>query len=499
MGTWSRGEQENVRGAAYLALAEGGSIDMQKPTMRALLGVFGVVAVAACTLSAPTQGVVTTSGAATRAAGTTSPSSAVPSPGTTDPTASSSAAVAASGDTTTHDGAGAAPLLAASTVAPAAALADVAAATHAMAAPEIAHAGKLAHFHDALRALEAQERKAHVRILWLGDSHAQADFWTGGVRTALQKRFGNAGPGFVHLGMKGYRHDDIDVEVDGGWRMRPRQPSTVAPFGDGAFGLGGILHAGFSGKRAASLRLTDASLAGKPLTWDVCYKAGLASDDFAISLGDAHRERIKSPTVDEALHHLEFANTGLAKLDISIRDGRPDFCGVRIEVDPQKHPGVVLDNVGINGARYATALAWNEAAWAKEVARHPPDLFVFEFGGNEASDPVVKPAEYEKNTRALILRGKRIRREASCLVVGPADRVDAEARIPPINDAMRRAALAEGCMFWDTHAVMGGKGSLTRWRDEKKASPDGVHLMPRGYSELAALLTADLLAGYRRP
>ena len=50
-----------------------------------------------------------------------------------------------------------------------------------------------------------------------------------------------------------------------------------------------------------------------------------------------------------------------------------------VETDPAQGPGVVLDNLGINGARYGTALAWNEQAWAEAVKRRPPpELFVFE-------------------------------------------------------------------------------------------------------------------------
>ncbi len=31
---------------------------------------------------------------------------------------------------------------------------------------------------------------------------------------------------------------------------------------------------------------------------------------------------------------------------------------------------MVLDNLGINGARYGTALAWNEAAWTQEKSKN---------------------------------------------------------------------------------------------------------------------------------
>ena len=69
------------------------------------------------------------------------------------------------------------------------------------------------------------------RIAWLGDSHGASDYWSGALRTALQKRFGNGGVGFVHLGYRGYRHDGVKLTVDGRWKMYPRGPSTVVATG----------------------------------------------------------------------------------------------------------------------------------------------------------------------------------------------------------------------------------------------------------------------------
>jgi len=177
-------------------------------------------------------------------------------------------------------------------------------------------------------------------------------------------------------------------------------------------------------------------------------------------------------------------------------NGRSDFCGVVIETDPAEHPGVVLDNLGINGARYGTALAWNEAAWAEEVKRRDPELFIFEYGGNEAGDGIIKPREYRQQALELIARAKRIQPGAACLVIGPADRADAESKIPPIRNVIREAAAEAECQFWDTYDKMGGRGSLRTWRDDDRAAPDGVHLRPKGYAELGALLLSDLMAGY---
>jgi hypothetical protein len=51
-------------------------------------------------------------------------------------------------------------------------------------------------FLQKLRALEAGLRP-RVSVVHIGDSHIQADWFTGYVRRALQRRFGRAGRGLV--------------------------------------------------------------------------------------------------------------------------------------------------------------------------------------------------------------------------------------------------------------------------------------------------------------
>lgn len=358
--------------------------------------------------------------------------------------------------------------------------------------------GPFTALHGALRELERRRLGRHARIVWLGDSHAQADFWTGGVRRALQRRFGNAGPGFVHLGMKSYRHDNVDLEVQGGWRMRPKQPSTIDKVDDGRFGLGGVTHTGFSGPRLATVTLDDAEHDARRVGWDLCVKATGERDRFVLSLGAGNEEISPKRGADGALAHLLRETSGRHRLSVRVVAGAPEFCGVYASTDPSEHPGVLVDTLGINGARYATALAWDEAAWAAELGRRPTDLVVLEYGGNEASDGTLRPETYRKNAVDLVARVRRAAPDAGCLVIGPADRADRETAIPPIVNALRHAADQAGCAFWDTWSKMGGRGSLARWRDDKKAAPDGIHLLPRGYAELGALLVEDLLAGYSR-
>lgn len=357
-----------------------------------------------------------------------------------------------------------------------------------------AHQGPLAHFHDALADLAQKRRSEHVRIMWLGDSHAQADFWPDAIRRGLQNRFGNGGLGFLHVGMDGYRHAGIRFDIKGKWRMRPKMPSTTKPWAGGALGLGGILHAGFAGNRVVTMELTDDRLAGKKLKLDLCYRHGLDADRFELEIGDQPPEVFeRGAGVQGRLEHIERSVTAPAAIKLRVKDGRPDFCGLVIETDAADGAGVVLDTLGINGARYATALAWDEVSWAREVKRRPPELFIFEYGGNEAGDGIIKPEKYRAEAIELMARAKRIVPEASCLVIGPSDRVDAEQRIPPVVAVLESAAAEAGCAFWNTYQIMGGKGSLRLWRDTDRAADDGVHLKPKGYAEVGALLLADMM------
>jgi lysophospholipase L1-like esterase len=250
------------------------------------------------------------------------------------------------------------------------------------------------------------------------------------------------------------------------------------------------------------MTMTDPALAAGPLSWDVCYKLGSPRDEMKLSLSGLPDSVIKAKAGEPlgTLHHLGLQSTGprptLSALPLG---GQAQLCGVTIETDPAAHPGVVLDTLGINGARLTTPLAWDEAAWVAELGRRPPALVILEYGTNECGDTVVDPARYLANLRALVGRVRKASPACDCAVLAPTDRADTPDRTPQVRDALRDAAQATGCMFWDTYTVMGGKGAIAAWREETppRAAPDGVHLLARGYRELGEKLAADLLASYR--
>jgi len=359
----------------------------------------------------------------------------------------------------------------------------------------------LATFYAALRDLSGGARKKHVRVMWLGDSHGAADFWSGNLRAALQKRFGNGGPGFVHAGLRDYRHDGLKVALESKtkWRTRPKNPATRSVTGDGVFGLGGIMLLGSPDMPKPSIMITDPD-APQGLTWDLCYRMTTPNDELQIAAAGAKDIVVKATTEPAAapLSHAVITSEGPATWSVKVAKGFPELCGVVVEADPQTHPGVVLDTLGINGARFATPLAWNEAAWTAELTRRMPELVVLEYGTNELSDSPVRPAMFTDQIRAVMARIRKVRPDVDCIALAPTDRADTEERLPLVRDAIREGAMESGCAFWDTYAIMGGPGSIRTWASETppRAAKDGVHLSWRGYRELGTKLAEDILRGF---
>jgi lysophospholipase L1-like esterase len=360
---------------------------------------------------------------------------------------------------------------------------------------------ELDRFYAALRELDKHTRTEHVRVAWLGDSHGASDFWSGALRTALQKRFGNGGPGFVHIGAKGYRHDGVKTDIGGKWRPRPKGASTVIPSADGVFGLGGFLTIGQEASPHETFKLLVQDPPLPPaLSWDLCYKPASKNDAIEVKVDGVTVANL--PAKGDArgsLYHKVFASKGAdPTVSVATRGGFPELCGLVIETDPKTAPGVVLDELGINGARLATILAWNQASWVSELARRAPALVILEYGTNESGDYKIDNAVYVAHLTDVMARVHQASAKTDCLVLAPTDRADTRERTPLVRDALEQAAKAAGCGFWDTYKVMGGKGSIVAWRAENppKAAGDGVHLTMKGYRELGDKLAADVLGAY---
>jgi lysophospholipase L1-like esterase len=358
----------------------------------------------------------------------------------------------------------------------------------------------LGHFYAALAGLEAKKRTDAVRVVWFGDSHTAADYLTGAVRRRLGVRFGAGGPGFVRVGASPYRHDGVRVLRDGKWKISPEPPARRTLEGDGVFGLGGLLCLPTSKEARVEIRVDPKRIHGS-IRYGLVYQAK-AGASFRLTIGK------KQETIDARTPAEKVSETGMVALhregapgetfEIGLPIGEVRFAGLVAE---GSEPGVVLDTIGIDGARVGTVLAWNADAFAKDIAARRPELAVIAFGTNEAFD-TRSPDAIVGEIGEVVARVRRGAPNADCLVVGPPDAAQPDLtslpRVQEMDAAERRAADLSGCAYFSLFETMGGAGGFVSWMRETPplARADRIHLTPAGYERLGDALASTLVEGY---
>jgi lysophospholipase L1-like esterase len=357
----------------------------------------------------------------------------------------------------------------------------------------------LTTFWTQLRQLTEHQRSDHVRVLWLGDSHTAADFWVHPVRKALGEIAGRGGPGYLQIGLGVYRHGAATVESTGKWAMVPRAPSYfVGPQGDATFGLAGVRTVPKTGASEATVRVAKGALRGRVL-WKIIYRLPDAGSRFSVRLdpGETHEVRSGMGTpLDSGLFSLALESEATATLRVGHAQGEPQLFGVIAE---GSEPGLVIDTLGINGARVATTLTWDQAHFVAQVKQRNPALVVLAYGTNEIGDALA-PWRYAAQYDALLARLRDAVPNVACLILGPPERALADWSGDPreieIEQVQRQVANQHGCAFFSTIDAMGGPGSLQRWAfaSPPLAQKDRVHLTPHGYETLGDALARSLLA-----
>jgi lysophospholipase L1-like esterase len=184
-------------------------------------------------------------------------------------------------------------------------------------------------------------------------------------------------------------------------------------------------------------------------------------------------------------------------------DGRVKLYGVAVE---REAPGVILDTLGINGARAASQLSWDEALYQEHLRRRAPDLVVLAYGTNESGDDNQPIQRYEADLRQVVERMQRTVPTASCLLVGPSDRpvlardgtAAPRARTFDVIAVQRRVARDYGCGFFDLVAFGGGPLHMLQWSAASPAwgASDRIHFTRRAYDRLGQVIANALVAGY---
>ncbi len=363
--------------------------------------------------------------------------------------------------------------------------------------------GALNAFYAALWRVERDQSPNVVRIVHYGDSPTTADLITGDIRMLLQKRFGDAGPGFTLIDKPWawYQHQGVKISGDG-WQIDPA--SRFISY-NGLFGLGGV---SFIGETGAYDEIAYGGTG--PSEFEVWYLAqpdGGQIDVLADGTSIGQIDTASAPDDPKsaafaALH----APAPVNKLEIHVTSGRVRLFGVSAE---KPGPGVVYDSLGLNGASISVfTRMFNREHWTEELRHRNPSLLIINYGTNEADFGSFVNGPYEKELREAVRRAKAALPDASLMLMSPMDRgeyvgldeIQTMPTIPKIVEIQKRVAADTGCAFFNTFEAMGGEGTMARWYQgaHKLVSADLIHPTPTGGRIVANAFVKELMLGYNR-
>lgn len=343
------------------------------------------------------------------------------------------------------------------------------------------------------------EGTGQVNIVQLGGSHVQADAWTARLRDRLQRTAPGtrAGRGLIfpynmagsnnpywylptytgtwsavkntqradstQLGLAGYtittRDPDtrLDICFRGSYEGHPFTRATVLHGADSSFRV--------------SAWCADT---GVIILWNTDVTLGRTTIGFSRAIDTLH---LRFEQVDT-----------LAERSFTLR-------GIILGGE---EPGIIYHALGVNGASTRSWLACPRLE--EDLSLVTPDLVVFSIGINDAHDPNFSAERYERNYDALIGKVRKVNPDAAVLLVTNSDSYR-KRRYPVRNaEAVRRTMLRlaekHGCGVWDLYGVMGGQGSIRRWKRQGLARPDLVHFTRDGYTLIGDLMFTAIMKSY---
>ena len=357
-----------------------------------------------------------------------------------------------------------------------------------------ADAEAMRHFYASLDSL-AGRTKANVNIIHIGDSHVQGDFFSGHLREMLQAdtSFGNGGRGLVFPYNAARTNGPFNVKVthSGGWEGC----RSVARYRDCNWGLAGITATTLNADAILEIDPNVNSALRYPVSRFRIFFEVEDATNFQVAV--LNPEGIRSEKIGEGYIEFELQKP-VESLRIGFRKTASQnhftLQGIALE---NGQPGIRYHSAGVNGADVASVVKM--PSLEKDLKALKPDLVIVSLGTNDAY--VRLDAKTFKRTYGeLIQRIRRASPTTSVLLTTPGDNLRRRRYLNPDNSkAVKRITeLAEetGAATWDFYGVMGGLQSIRKWRANRLAAPDYVHLTQHGYALQAELLHDALMDGY---
>lgn len=359
-------------------------------------------------------------------------------------------------------------------------------------------------FYEKLYQLENTKR-GRVNIAHIGDSHIQADFFSGTMRQKLQLRFGNAGRGLIFPYRVAKSNEPLSYKTvtNAVWDAK-RNVFYDKPL---PIGISGFTIETTDSLAEINLMVKDQPGLGYSFTkFTLFHEKGLNNFDITVcdelncergmfrSTDKSTNPFVSELKFDKPVRQIYLRN----KCSDTINQKCTRIYGMLLENDSS---GILYNMIGVNGAEYRHYTM--SKYFLQQLPYLSPDLIIVSMGTNEAFPSGFDKGLFYRNIDSLLSNIKTANPNAVILLTTPADSYRKSRKGRVKNPDMKLAketivnyALQHNMPYWNLYDIMGGFGSMGKWYAMKLTAKDRVHFSGKGYQIQGDLFYNALMSGF---
>jgi len=348
-------------------------------------------------------------------------------------------------------------------------------------------------FLEKLSSIRDSSFDGQVSVVHIGDSHIQADFFTGTTRKLINHYFGNPGRGLIAPNrlMRSNNGRHYKITSSNLWshsivvKAKPEIP----------IGLTGL---GLQTKDATanvSVVTVDESFPGEWEFNKITAYYNLESANLDISDNVLKRDTLKKYAETVLLRDFT------SQVDISfnsLTNQNISFYGFNLS---NSKKGVFYHSIGINGARYSNYNNF-ESEFCPQISSLEPELVIISMGTNEAMGRFDEDQLYSEISD-LVFCLRHSSPNAIIMLTTPPEaytrnKRGANLQTGKVRDVIIKFAEQNGYPYWDLYNITGGKSSALQWNKKGLLSRDRIHFTQRGYEYQGELLFEAMIKSYNQ-
>jgi hypothetical protein len=357
--------------------------------------------------------------------------------------------------------------------------------------------------YGKLYALE-QKKKGRVNIVHIGDSHIQADHFSGIMRQKLQRKFGNAGRGliFPYSVAKSNEPSSYKTITNAVWDAK-RNVFYNNPL---PIGLSGFTIESTDSLSEINVIVKDQPGLGYGFTKFTLFHEKERNYDISVC-DDLNCELKKFSSSDKNSNRfVSVAQFEKPVKQIILRSKAVDTAtqkstriyGMLLENDSS---GVLYNMIGVNGAEFKH---YNMSKYfSEQLAYLNSDLIIVSMGTNEAFYGNLDKELFYRNIDTLVTNLKNTNPDATVLLTTPGDsyKRGRKGRVKNPDVKIAQETIINYCLehnmpYWNLYDVMGGYESMGKWYVAELTAKDRVHFTSKGYQIQGDLFYNAFLSGY---